>query len=128
MKHLPWNAYLAMSGKQNRQLSADEQALLNAAVVTQYQAQRDPNSPYWQGQVASCRAALSDAHPEHMAALEAALPGLFTPGVDDSYRDLNRRLAPIVRRVYVQYQTATDLIAAFQTIHRNETTPQGANS
>lgn len=120
MKHLPWDAYLAMSGKQNRRLSADDQAAINEATLTQYQAQRDPNGPYWQAQVVSCRAALTEAFPEHMAALDAALPDLFTPGAAETYQSLNRRLAPIVRRVYVQYQTAADLVAAFTTISHHK--------
>lgn len=117
MKHLPWNAYLAMSGKQQRQLSADEQAELNAVLVTQYRAEQDPDSAYWQNRVASCRAALAEAHPQHMAALDAALPDLFTPATGETYQTLYGQLAPSVRRAYMQYMTAADLVAAFTTIH-----------
>jgi hypothetical protein len=118
MKHLPWNAYLAMSGKQSRRLDPATQALLNSALASQCRARQDPNSDYWQAQVANCRTDLSAAFPEHMAALDAALPSLFEP--TDTYRELALRLAPIVRRVYAQYQTAADLVAAFDVIHHKE--------
>lgn len=113
MKHLPWNTYLAMSGKRSHQLSDDERTSLQAVLAVQYRAQADPNSSYWQEQVANCRHALTTAFPDHLPTLELALPELFTPDPTETWRSRAEFLLPRTRQVYTRGCTAADLIAAF---------------
>ena len=113
MKHLPWNTYLTMTGKRNRQLSTDERTALQAVQAAQYRAQEDPNSPYWQTQVANCRQTLAADFPDHLLALDTAVPGLFTPGATATWRSLAEFLTPRIRQLYFQFWTPAEAITHF---------------